>query len=49
MELFQRLCALSLDQWIQATERGLRHNNPGGKWRAEKDKGTEIGASASGP
>ncbi|MFI6316822.1 TetR/AcrR family transcriptional regulator [Nonomuraea sp. NPDC050556] len=27
-ELFQRLCALSLDQWIQAAERGLRHEDP---------------------
>ncbi|MGW1408270.1 TetR/AcrR family transcriptional regulator [Streptomyces sp. NPDC002403] len=27
-ELFQRLCALSLDQWIQAAEHGLRHDDP---------------------
>lgn len=27
-ELFQHLCALSLDQWIQAAEDGLRHDDP---------------------
>ncbi|GAA3425964.1 TetR/AcrR family transcriptional regulator [Streptosporangium sandarakinum] len=27
-ELFQHLCALSLDQWIQAAEHGLRHDDP---------------------
>ncbi|MFI6483550.1 TetR/AcrR family transcriptional regulator [Nonomuraea sp. NPDC050663] len=27
-ELFQHLCALSLDQWIQAAERGLAHDDP---------------------
>ncbi|MER7365777.1 TetR/AcrR family transcriptional regulator [Nonomuraea wenchangensis] len=27
-ELFQHLCALSLDQWISAAERGLQHDDP---------------------
>ncbi|MEV4062011.1 TetR/AcrR family transcriptional regulator [Nonomuraea dietziae] len=27
-ELFQHLCALSLDQWIQAAEHGLQHDDP---------------------
>ncbi|MFE5731720.1 TetR/AcrR family transcriptional regulator [Streptomyces sp. NPDC056528] len=27
-ELFQHLCALSLDQWIQAVEEGLAHDDP---------------------
>ncbi|MEE1770216.1 TetR family transcriptional regulator [Streptomyces sp. JV185] len=27
-QLFQRLCALSLGQWIQAAEHGLRHDDP---------------------
>ncbi|WP_433234884.1 TetR/AcrR family transcriptional regulator [Streptosporangium sp. CA-135522] len=27
-ELFQHLCALSLDQWIRAAERGLQHDDP---------------------
>ncbi|MEJ3746871.1 TetR family transcriptional regulator [Actinomycetes bacterium KLBMP 9797] len=27
-ELFQHLCALSLDQWIEAAERGLAHDDP---------------------
>ncbi|WP_431902293.1 TetR/AcrR family transcriptional regulator [Nonomuraea sp. bgisy101] len=27
-ELFQHLCSLSLDQWIQAAENGLEHDDP---------------------
>ncbi|MDF5758655.1 TetR family transcriptional regulator [Spongiactinospora sp. TRM90649] len=27
-ELFQHLCALSLDQWIRAAEHGLEHDDP---------------------
>ncbi|NIH80474.1 TetR/AcrR family transcriptional regulator [Amycolatopsis viridis] len=27
-ELFQHMCALSLDQWIDAAEQGLRHDDP---------------------
>src|SRR3954470_17541603 len=27
-ELFQRLMSLSLDQWIEAAERGLAHDDP---------------------
>lgn len=48
-ELFQHLCALSLDQWIEAAERGLDHDDPWEGLVHYVTATTEFSGGALGP
>lgn len=48
-ELFQHLCALSLDQWIEAAERGLAHDDPWEGLAHYVGAGVEFSGGSLGP
>ncbi|MBB3725651.1 TetR/AcrR family transcriptional regulator [Nonomuraea dietziae] len=48
-ELFQHLCALSLDQWIEAAERGLEHDDPWEGLVHYVNAGVEFSGGSLGP